>query len=376
MKILIDLLFFKNADISIGFTRVALGLVANIQRLDSYKTLVLLADTSSCDYLRATFSNCTIIALDTRGYLSCFFPNRMINKISQIIRKEKINLYFSPFISARTIVTPQVPAVGILHDVQKFKLNSGNFIYKSIYHCLMIRVLSKFDRIVTISNSERKHIQSTIPVLKNKLLVIHNGINITDGFKKMTEIPKNARYILDINTLFEYKNALVLVKAFELIKNEFSHLLILKGKKTKYWEEVLYPFILSHNLQSRVILIDRILNDREVAYLYKHADAFVSPSLMEGFGLTPVEAAIYGTPVICSDIDTLKEATMGLVNYFNPKDYRQLANLLRNVLKSKDSSKLQYISNTLAAEYSVIEQTKKYLKIFDEYENNDCNTCF
>ena len=165
-----------------------------------------------------------------------------------------------------------------------------------------------------------------------------------------------------------------LIKAFEIIKDEIPHILILKGKITSYWSEVLQPYIVEHNLQTRVILIDRILEDSEVAYLYQNADVFVSPSLMEGFGLTPVEAAIYGTPVICSDIDTLREATMELVDYFSPMDYQQLSCILKLKLQKKDKAKLQSISKKLSSEYSLLEQAKRFLKIFDEYENNNSNT--
>ena len=164
--------------------------------------------------------------------------------------------------------------------------------------------------------------------------------------------------------MFEYKNALTLIKAFEIIKDEIPHILILKGKITSYWNEVLQPYIVEHNLQTRVILIDRILEDSEVAYLYQNADVFVSPSLMEGFGLTPVEAAIYGTPVICSDIDTLREATMELVDYFSPMDYQQLSCILKLKLQKKDKAKLQSISKKLSSEYSLLEQAKNSVPIY------------
>ncbi len=45
-----------------------------------------------------------------------------------------------------------------------------------------------------------------------------------------------------------------------------------------------------------------------VAELYRLADAILVPSESEGFGLPVVEAALSRTPVVCADIDVLREA--------------------------------------------------------------------
>lgn len=50
----------------------------------------------------------------------------------------------------------------------------------------------------------------------------------------------------------------------------------------------------------RVIEIGSIADDERAAY-YSLADVYVSPSLLEGFGLTPIEAQACGTPAIVTD---------------------------------------------------------------------------
>lgn len=349
--------------------------MSSFLKLRSCDDFILLIDNSSKDYFTARFSKCRIFSFDFKtvfwGSLHFWILKR---KISKIINDYKIGLFFCPFISARSVLPRNLNGIGILHDVQKLKIFSDSFLVALAYKYFMLFQISRFDQIITISNSEKKHILDMIPKLFNKIQVVHNGVETCAFTKKVKEVPQDCKYILDINTLFEYKNALTLIKAFEIIKDEIPHILILKGKITSYWNEVLQPYIVEHNLQTRVILIDRILEDSEVAYLYQNADVFVSPSLMEGFGLTPVEAAIYGTPVICSDIDTLREATMELVDYFSPMDYQQLSCILKLKLQKKDKAKLQSISKKLSSEYSLLEQAKRFLKIFDEYENNNSNT--
>ena len=89
---------------------------------------------------------------------------------------------------------------------------------------------------------------------------------------------------------------------------------------------------------------------------------------MEGFGLTPVEACIYGIPVICSNIETLKESTMGLAKYFDPTEVKELSLLLEEILIHRtEDVDFKYISTKLEKEYSEIEQAKKYLNILYSY---------
>lgn len=50
-----------------------------------------------------------------------------------------------------------------------------------------------------------------------------------------------------------------------------------------------------------------MVSDAQKAWLYAHCEAFVFPSLTEGFGLPPVEALYFGKPVFLSDRTCLPE---------------------------------------------------------------------
>lgn len=52
--------------------------------------------------------------------------------------------------------------------------------------------------------------------------------------------------------------------------------------------------------------------------LYSNASLFVSPSLMEGFGFTPIEAAIHCVPVVCTKETALYETTKASSTTMNP----------------------------------------------------------
>jgi len=66
------------------------------------------------------------------------------------------------------------------------------------------------------------------------------------------------------------------------------------------------------------------VDDKDLVALYKEAEAFVFPSLLEGFGLTGLEAMSLGLPTICSSASCLPEVYGQAVAYFDPLDINDM----------------------------------------------------
>lgn len=60
------------------------------------------------------------------------------------------------------------------------------------------------------------------------------------------------------------------------------------------------------------------LSDSDLELAYKNAYALVYPSVCEGYGYPPMEAMKYGTPVVCSNVTSLKEVYQDSVISFSP----------------------------------------------------------
>lgn len=126
-------------------------------------------------------------------------------------------------------------------------------------------------------------------------------------------------------------------------------------------------YINENRLKERVKILS-FITDEERNTLFHNADLFVTTSLQEGFGRTPVEAAMCNVPVISTKETSLPEATMNKVFYYeNPMDDEELANKIIYVMQNRPSKeKLEEISNKFQNEYSEQNISKQFSKLIDE----------
>jgi glycosyltransferase involved in cell wall biosynthesis len=172
------------------------------------------------------------------------------------------------------------------------------------------------DLILTCSEYNRQEMLRCFKHLpESKIRVIPHGL--PDRFRrpapaaKIQEVREKHRmskpYFLFVGTLEPRKNLLRLVHAFLLFKQQahLNHELILAGPKGWIGENFM-NFILSPQLTDKVRWLDYVKVE-DLPALYSGAEAFVYPSLKEGFGTPLLEAMGCGAPVLCSNAGAIPE---------------------------------------------------------------------
>src|SRR6185437_16647875 len=76
--------------------------------------------------------------------------------------------------------------------------------------------------------------------------------------------------------------------------------------------------------------------EADLPALYSGAEAFVFPSLYEGFGMPPIEAMACGTPVIASNVSSLPEVVGDAALLVDPLDVDAIAEAIHRVLTDHD----------------------------------------
>ena len=141
-------------------------------------------------------------------------------------------------------------------------------------------------------------------------------------------------YILYIGGFSTRKNVRELILAFKDVNSSLktSYTLVLGGSIKDEGKKLL-SLVESLNLQDDVVFTG-YLDDNILPVLYNGAEAFVYPSLYEGFGLPPLEAMSCKTAVITSNLTSIPEVTSDaaiLINPFNSTDLsKELFRLLND----------------------------------------------
>ncbi len=110
---------------------------------------------------------------------------------------------------------------------------------------------------------------------------------------------------LTIGGIEPRKNSIRLLQAFKQVLSKFPNArLIIAGGATLFdyqsYRDQFFTIAKALHLEHALIL-PGVLSDAELPALYRSADAFVFPSVKEGWGLVILEAIASGLPVITSD---------------------------------------------------------------------------
>lgn len=362
MKIAVDLSYIRE-ETETGLANYAFYLLKGFRESGIRDSVVILTESGFGDSFARFTEGFRTIPISTRALPFLPFTRGMLSRriLDALIEAEGIDVLLSPYIYDRSLYSRRIPCIGVMHDTNSFYQH--NPILRTRYRIGAIKALNRQKMIIAISGCTRDDILK-IPGIRTEIAVIHNSV-VSNAGALEKEVLKQP-YILDVNTLVEHKNPLTLLKAFELVSREIPHKLVFKGSRTPYWDTIMKSYIESHSLSGRVELNDTRLSRDDMERLYKNADLFVSPSMMEGFGFTPIEAALAGVPVICNALPTLVESTKGLVTYYSPaEDASALAQKILYVLENRDYIKTEEIRQTFEEAYSPARQAKSFMEIIE-----------
>ncbi|MFH1534056.1 MAG: glycosyltransferase family 1 protein [Nitrospirota bacterium] len=257
---------------------------------------------------------------------------RRFHKIPKLIKKIKSDAVWQPCHIGPFNIPPEIKRIVTIHDLTpilfpQFHTHRGKIIHK----LLLGKTLKNADLILTSSKTTKNDIQKLYKT-NAKITITPLGVD-----KPQTNVKPyfSEPYILYLGTIEPRKNLEMLIDAF--LELDLPQKLVLAG--TKGWKN---SRILEKAKNPKIILRTNI-SEQEKASLYAHADAFVYPSIYEGFGLPPLEAMSYGIPVICSTGGSLSKLYSNHALMFDPKDKETLKSHLKN-FKNAPRSK-EFASN-------------------------------
>lgn len=153
-------------------------------------------------------------------------------------------------------------------------------------------------------------------------------------------------YLLYVGSVYPHKNIERLIEAIKALEIN----LVIACSRGVFWERLRKK--VQENRVENFVNLAGFVPDEELSVLYREAEAFVFPTLSEGFGLPGLEAMANRCPVICSDIPVLREVYGEAAEYFDPLVPEDMAEKIKRVTDHEDK-KNQMVEKGF-------EQLKKY----------------
>ena len=193
------------------------------------------------------------------------------------------------------------------------------------------------DRVIVDSHSTQSDLVELLGASAERIDVVPLGIGTVARGRPLPERELRERLGLGERTIVfslsakrPHKNLLALIGALALIPIARRPLLVLPGYRTEH-EAALRERASTLGVEQDVRFLDW-LSGEEFEGLWQVAQAFVYPSLYEGFGLPVLEAMARGVPVACSNAASLPEVAGPAALMFDPRDDRAIAAALERLL--------------------------------------------
>lgn len=247
-----------------------------------------------------------------------------------------------------------------IHDLNFLSEYERSTLHKQRYFRLIQERVNRADFITYISEFSRKQAAEFLDLGNKPNKVIYNGCNQPDvtHFNKPAYIP-DRKFLFSIGLFMSRKNFHVLPTL--LMGNDYE--LILAGQNHFDYTRIVLEAARQAGVQDRVKLIGTISEDEKFWY-YQHCEAFLFPSVGEGFGLPIIEAMWFGKPVFLSTETCLPEIGGTVAYYFKTFDAESMRHTFNECMQQYRLTNPQQKIKERAAKFSWSKAAQEYMEIY------------
>jgi glycosyltransferase involved in cell wall biosynthesis len=208
--------------------------------------------------------------------------------------------------------------------------------------------LTPSDWVLCISKATRRDLLAYRPDLDPaRVLVTH--LAAADHFRSDLRVDQwpllkrkynlpDEPYALTLSTLEPRKNIAQVIRCYARLVAEGQvgdMRLVMVG--TRGWKmESIFQELEKLGSASERVVVTGFVPDEDLAPIYSHASMFVYPSLLEGFGLPPLEAMQCGVPVITSNTSSLPEVVGDAGIMVPPTDADALCQAMATLFQDRE----------------------------------------
>jgi len=338
----------------------ALGLTKNKAGIGNFIHYFLLnLDKSNSEYFKFdVFINKDLIDLfDRQSNNITFYPLKIYSNYHRLFLqftlrfffKKKYDVLFSPDYPFTFFLKSKVKLVSIIPDLSIFKRKRdytlSQYLPKRIGYS---RTVKHADLILSYSLSVKNDLLKYFPDLdEKKVNPVWLGVSpqfskkelISDEYcAKITQkynLPP--KYFLFVGTMMPRKNLKNILLAFNSAKERTNISLVIAGVKGWKFDEELG--IINSNLLKKSVKLLGYVEDNALPSIYKMAEFLIFPSFDEGFGIPILEAFSVGTPVITSNLSSMKEIAGDAALLVDPTNVEEISSAIIKLSQDRNLRK-------------------------------------
>lgn len=240
-----------------------------------------------------------------------------------------------------------------------------SFKYRVIFNHLFKKAAKRSEILLTVSEYSRDRIAYHYSINKSRIHITPNGIPAIKLENLLTQ-----NFVLYVSRIEARKNHIGLIKAY-VNSNLYTEgiKLVFAGRKSSE-VPALDAYVASLSQKIRANIVFCTPTDKELRVLYSSCKLFVYPSLAEGFGIPPLEAALYCKPVLCADTTAMAEFKDLGFAMFDPNSDKEFADKLFQLVHLNYSPlELERIALKIREKYSWEHSARLFLKYVEQFEN-------
>lgn len=260
-----------------------------------------------------------------------------------------------------------IPYVLTIHDVIFMEEGLMNETEREKSKNRLQQKIERSSAIVYISEYAKTSTHKYFNISENiREYVIYNGNPVALNHNITPAEPSHKiekPFFFSLGQFMEKKNFHTLIGMLSHFKD---YQLIIGGNYNHSYKKVIDEEVKKYNLEDRVFFPGKI-SEQEKHYYFKNCEAFVFPSLHEGFGLPPIEAMAYGKPVFLANRTSLPEIGGKYAFYWDHFDPGYMAEVVKTGLESV-SNQPEFSSNMKehVKKFDWSDTARQYLMVYKE----------
>lgn len=357
-----------------GMDMVALELVNNLQDIDHYNEYFVFVKPDKDNTCIRKAENFHVVELNGGSY-----PQWEQFALPKAAREYGCGLLHCT--SNTAPLKASMPLVVTVHDMiymEKFPLFASGFNWyqrlgNTYRRYVVPRVIKKSEKVITVSNYEKKRMSMFFNLDEQRLQAVYNGVSA--HFKKIKDqrelerISKKYklpdRFLFFLGNTDPKKNTPGVLRAYSMFLKQTDDPvpLVMPDYDMKELRRILDdigdPGLLEH------IHLTGYINNSELPGIYNQCEIFLYPSLRESFGIPILEGMACGVPVITSNAASMPEVSGGAAYLVNPMKPQEVVEGIFKI-RASESLRNELIEKGLkrSSEFTWKNMAEEVLKIY------------